>query len=79
MTGHQRQYNIIILITAITSITMNILLVPEFGITGAAISSATAKIIQNFGGAYYVYKKFGFLSIYLPGIPRPKDIPTINQ
>lgn len=79
MTGHQRQYNIIILLTAVTSITMNILLVPRYGITGAAISSAAAKIIQNFGGAYYVYRKFGFLSVYLPGIPRPGDKTPSNK
>lgn len=71
MTGHQRQYNKIILFAAITSILMNFILVPMIGITGAAIASATAKIIQNLGGTIYVYKKFGFLSIYLPGIPRP--------
>ncbi len=71
MTGHQRQYNSIIVLAALTSIVMNILLVPSIGITGAAIASATAKIVQNLGGAFYVYKKFGFVSIYLPGISRP--------
>ncbi|MBK9638980.1 MAG: polysaccharide biosynthesis C-terminal domain-containing protein [Bacteroidetes bacterium] len=70
MTGHQKSYNNIILCAAITSIILNIILVPRIGITGAAISSAIAKIIQNLAGSIYVYKKFGFLSIYLPGITR---------
>ncbi|MBK7964582.1 MAG: polysaccharide biosynthesis C-terminal domain-containing protein [Bacteroidetes bacterium] len=70
MTGHQKPYNNIILCAAITSIILNIILVPRIGITGAAIASAIAKIIQNLAGSIYVYKKFGFLSIYLPGISR---------
>lgn len=70
MTGHQKPYNTIILFAAFTSITLNIILVPRFGISGAAIASASAKIIQNLAGSIYVYKKFGFLSIYIPGITR---------
>jgi O-antigen/teichoic acid export membrane protein len=70
MTGHQKPYNNIILCAAITSIVLNIILVPRIGITGAAIASAVAKIMQNLAGSLYVYRKFGFLSIYLPGITR---------
>lgn len=72
MTGHQKPYNNIILCAAITSIILNIILVPRIGITGAAIASAVAKFTQNLAGSIYVYKKFGFLSIYLPGIQRNK-------
>lgn len=79
MTGHQHQYNKIIMTAALTSIGLNIFLVPKMGITGAAIASTAAKIIQNLGGSFYVYKKFGFLSIYIPGIPRPSDKSSSNE
>ena len=76
MTGHQKPYNTIILFAAFTSITLNIILVPRIGITGAAIASASAKIVQNFAGCLYVYKKFGFLSIYIPGLTRSNNTST---
>ena len=76
MTGHQKPYNTIILFAAFTSIILNIILVPRIGITGAAIASAAAKIIQNFAGCLYVYKKFGFLSIYIPGFTESKNKST---
>ncbi|MBK7681349.1 MAG: flippase [Bacteroidetes bacterium] len=76
MTGHQKPYNTIILFAAFTSIILNIILVPRIGITGAAIASAAAKIIQNFAGSLYVYKKFGFLSIYIPGFTESKNKST---
>ena len=76
MTGHQKPYNTIILFAAFTSIILNIILVPRIGITGAAIASAAAKIIQNFAGSLYVYKKFGFLSIYIPGFSESKNKST---
>ncbi len=79
MTGHQKPYNIIILYAAATSIVLNIILVPRIGITGAAIASATAKIVQNLASSIYVYKKFGFLSIYLPGIRQPKAASTHSK
>lgn len=79
MTGHQKPYNIIILYAAATSIVLNIILVPRIGITGAAIASATAKIVQNLASSIYVYKKFGFLSIYLPGIRQPKATSTHSK
>jgi len=68
MTGHQRSYNKIITSTAIGSIALNILLIPYWGITGAAISSAIAKIFQNLASVIYAYRKMNIVSIYLPGI-----------
>ena len=68
MTGHQKSYNTIITITAITSILLNLLLIPKYGIIGAAIVSAAAKIVQNVASVIYTYRKMNIVSIYLPGI-----------
>jgi len=68
MTGHQKQYNNIIISTAAASILLSLVLIPRFGIVGAAIASAAAKIIQNLASVIYTYRKINIVSIYLPGI-----------
>ena len=72
MSGHQKQYNKIITSTAIGSIILNLILVPKIGLVGAAISSSSAKIIQNLLSVAYAKKNLGILSIYLPGIEKLK-------
>jgi len=72
MTGHQVQYNRIIMIAAALGIGLNILLVPTMGIEGAAISSTVSKIFWNLLSVIYIYKKSGLVSIYLPGMKKPK-------
>ncbi len=76
MTGHQNYYNKIVTSTAIGSIILNFILIPRYGITGAAIASAIAKIFQNTLSVIYTYKKLNIVSIYLPGIKyiiKPKE------
>ena len=48
------------------SIVLNLLLIPVWGITGAAIASSAAKIFQNLGASFVVYKKLGIFSVYIP-------------
>ncbi len=73
MTGYQIQYNRIIMIAAGIGIALNVLLVPLMGIEGAAWSSTISKIFWNLGAVIYVYRKLGIVSIYLPGLKRPKE------
>jgi O-antigen/teichoic acid export membrane protein len=70
MTGKQHQYNRIIMIAAVGSITMHILLIPRYGIVGAAISSSVAKIFQNVTSVIYAKRKLGLISFYFPGIEK---------
>ena len=72
MSGHQKQYNNIITSTAIGSIVLNLFLIPTYGLLGAAVTSAGAKIIQNLLSVMYAKKYLGVLSIYLPGIEKLK-------
>lgn len=78
MTGHQKQYNKIITSTAIGSIILNFILVPQFGLVGAAISSSSAKIIQNLLSVFYAKKELNILSIYIPGIEKLKMLQQRN-
>ena len=78
MSGHQKQYNTIITTTAIGSIVLNIVLIPKYGLLGAAITSSSAKIIQNLLSVAYTKKNLGILSIYLPGIEKLKMLRNNN-
>ncbi len=68
MTGRQKQYNYIVSSAAGLNILLNILLIPSYGIIGAAIASASSKILQNCMAAWYVYRVYNFATIYLPFI-----------
>ena len=78
MSGHQKQYNNIITSTAISSIALNFVLIPKYGLLGAAITSSIAKIIQNLLSVAYAKKNLGILSIYLPGIEKLKMLKNKN-
>jgi len=78
MSGHQKQYNNIITSTAISSIALNFVLIPKYGLLGAAITSSIAKIIQNLLSVAYAKKYLGILSIYLPGIEKLKMLKNKN-
>lgn len=81
MTGHQQAYNKIITVTALGSVIVNFILVPGYGIMGAALVSATAKLVQILASVNYAYRKLNILSIYIPGLhnlirvkTNPKDV-----
>lgn len=75
MTGHQRIYNTIVMIAAVISILLNFILVPRFGIEGAAIASSFSKILWNVGALWVVYKKLNITSVFIPGFSKsPEDM-----
>tara|TARA_B100001123_G_scaffold425138_1_gene537620 strand:- start:793 stop:939 length:147 start_codon:yes stop_codon:yes gene_type:complete len=47
---------------------MNILLIPIYGINGAAMASFASIIFWNLVMVLYIKKKFNFFSIYIPKI-----------
>ena len=55
MTGKQKTFQHIIFSSAIINILLNFILVPVYGITGAAISSLISLIFRNFVSVYMVY------------------------
>ncbi|MGJ8743439.1 MAG: oligosaccharide flippase family protein [Polaribacter sp.] len=70
MTGKQRVFGKITFITAMINIILNLLLIPIYGITGAAISTGFSILLTNGLGAVYVKMKYNFLPFYIPFIKR---------
>lgn len=54
------------IIAALINLILNYVLIPEYGMNGAAISTAISGIIWNLLCVIYIYNKMGILVIYLP-------------
>lgn len=59
------QQNITMVAVAV-NIVLNILLIPHYGIIGAATASATGLVLRNLISVYYIKRKFNFLTLYIP-------------
>ena len=66
MTGHQKAFNIIVSSSAIMNIVLNLILIPRYGLEGAAFASMLSLIYWNITATVYTYKKFGFTTSCLP-------------
>ena len=64
MTGHQVFHQKIMFIGALLNIVLNYLLIPEFGINGAAFASAVTMVFWNFVFGYKVKKITGSWIFY---------------
>ena len=64
MTGHQKVFQNIVFIALILNILLNLLLIPIYGIEGAAISSTCSIIFWNISSVMYVRRKFGIWSFF---------------
>ncbi len=73
MTGHERIMRNILIVMGVLSLSLNFLLIPSFGIFGAAIGNAIVMTLQNILMMGYVKKKLGistipFVRIRLPNL-----------
>jgi len=66
MTGRQVIFMKVLSAGAVINIVMNYLLIPIYGIQGAAIATMGSVIFWNLTMVYFVKKEFGFLTIYIP-------------
>lgn len=67
-TGYHKQFRNISFLGMAVNLIMNILLVPKFGILGAAIANSISMVLWNIVGTIYIKKRFGFYIVYLPFI-----------
>ncbi len=66
MTGKQL-YNFMALLTmALTNAGLNMLLIPEYGIKGAALASLISIVWVNIFAAIIIYRLYGFVILYFP-------------
>jgi O-antigen/teichoic acid export membrane protein len=68
MTGFQRVYQNIITFTSIINLVLCFILIPPYGILGAAISNAVTVALWNFIAVAAIKKKLNIITVYFPGI-----------
>ncbi len=66
MTGHQKLFRNIIIMSGVMNILLNYILLPQYGIIGAAIASMLSIAFWNLTAAFYIKKIFGFYITYMP-------------
>lgn len=65
MTGHERLLRNNVLLAAITALALGFALIPVFGVTGAAIATASGSIVQNLLGVWQVRRVHGFNTLVI--------------
>jgi O-antigen/teichoic acid export membrane protein len=64
MTGKEKVYQNILLLALVFNIALNIILIPKFGIEGAAIASAFSLLLWNLSSVFYIYKQYHVLTFF---------------
>lgn len=57
MTGKQKELLFLLFVALILNVTLNYILIPKYGINGAAISSSISLVFWNISGLIYIYYK----------------------
>ncbi|MFC2096493.1 flippase [Bacteroidota bacterium] len=65
MTGREKAGRNILLVTVVLNILINYILIPRYGIIGAAIATMFSTVFWNIGSVIFIYKSFGFLTFPL--------------
>ncbi len=66
MTGRQTFFRNVMILTMVSSIGLNILLIPEYGINGVAFATMLTTIIKNLSFVYYIKRHFNIMTLYIP-------------
>lgn len=66
MTDNQVLFQRIFLIATVINIAFNIILIPIYGITGAAIASLLSTAFWNITSVFFVKRKLDILTLYIP-------------
>lgn len=64
MTGHQKTYQNIVLVSLLLNIILNFALIPGYGNLGAAIATASSMACLNVIAVLYLKRKLGIVSYY---------------
>lgn len=59
-SSYYRQASLMLFLILAFTIALDLLLIPRYGMTGAAIATASASAIFNISKMLFIYKKFGF-------------------
>jgi O-antigen/teichoic acid export membrane protein len=61
MSGREREYRNVLMVSTLVVLTLNVVLIPKYGAVGAAIAATSAIVVQNILFWYYVRTKLGIL------------------
>ena len=64
MTGHERRLGAILFLALALNIVLNYLLIPRYGILGAAAATAAVNILFNLASVILVYRLLGVYSVF---------------
>jgi O-antigen/teichoic acid export membrane protein len=67
MSGREREYRNVLMVSTLVVLTLNVVLIPKYGAIGAAIATTSAIVVQNILFGYYVRTKLG-IRIFCPGL-----------
>lgn len=73
MTGHQINFNYMVTLGAILNVVLNYILIPKYGIEGAAFASMVSLSLWNIIASIYTKKEFGFYVGYIPFLSKGKS------
>lgn len=62
MSGSEKIAQNILLFSAVLNLLLNYILIPIYGILGAAVATASVTVLWNILAVIYIYKKLGFLT-----------------
>lgn len=63
MTGREKAGRNILLVTVVVNLILNYILIPKYGIMGAAYATMISTVIWNVISVIFIYKSFGFLTL----------------
>lgn len=66
MTNDQKRYRNVLLLALSFKVILNLILIPFYGLLGAAIASLVSTITWNFYLVYYIKKRHSILTMYIP-------------
>lgn len=66
MTGDQVYFTKLIAISTLVNVILNYVLIPEYGMTGAAIATFVSIAIWNIAGAYRIFRKHSIYTFFNP-------------
>jgi len=64
MTGKEKAFQNILLLALVINIILNILLIPKFGIEGAAVASSFSLLLWNLSSVFYIYRRYNVSTFF---------------
>lgn len=66
MSGNQLFFTKLVSVTTVANIVLNFLMIPRYGMEGAAIATLISTVTWNLVGVIFIYKRYGIQSFFNP-------------